>query len=100
MRRIRTILAQRQPFGEEPAVAGREMLVEHPGFEDAVGAEVTEAVSQLAPGRYHCDIDVVRHRDRPDRAFAAPAFAVEVGDSQLAMPPNGLAHRRQVDADR
>ena len=85
VRRFGPVLAERKPLGEEPAVIGREAVIEHTCGADAVGAEMAEAIAQLAPCGDHRDIDIERQRDRPDRALGKPALGVLIADRDLAL---------------
>src|SRR6185369_650334 len=64
---------------------------------DAVGAEVAEILPELAPGDDDAYTVEEAERERPDDTLRGRAAPVAIGDLQLALGANGLAHKREVD---
>src|SRR6267378_4548941 len=74
---VGSVFSQRQPFGGEPAAIGREPLVQYVRGENAVDAEMTKVVAQLAPRPDEGHVDVIGHRNRPNPPLRVPAFFVD-----------------------
>src|SRR5215469_11686074 len=81
------------------ALAG-ESLARHPAVGDAVGAEMAEALAQLAPARQHHDLDVVEHGERLDRPLRTPRLGILIGDPELRLLADGAADEPEVDPFR
>src|SRR5204863_5812700 len=75
---------KRQPLGHQLAAVGLEPLVEQLRAENAVDAKIAKISSQFAPRTEKGHVEIIRHRDRPDRSLRASAFFVDIGDRELA----------------
>ncbi len=64
------------PFRPEKLALCGEPLAYGLAIDNSVGAEVPEVGSELAPSRQHDDLDVVKKRERQNRALRARAFSV------------------------
>jgi len=91
------VLWKRQPLGHQLAAVGLEFLVEQLRAENAVDAKIAKVVPQFAPRTEKGYVDVIGHRDRPDRSLRAAAFFVDIGDRKLARLADRVAQLRQVD---
>src|SRR5438105_3266783 len=91
------VLWKRQPLGHQLAAVGLETLVEQLRAENAVDAKIAKVSPQLAPRTEKGCVDIIRHRDRPDRSLRAAAFFVDIGDGELARLADRAAQLRQVD---
>src|SRR6266851_7104207 len=92
-----SVFSQRQPFGGEPAAIGREPLIQYVRGENAVDAEMAKVVAQLAPRADEGHVDVIGHRNRPNRPSRMTIFFVDIGNGKLAGLADGAAQLRQVD---
>ena len=72
--------------------------MQHRERNDAIGTEMAIVPPQLAPGADQRRLHVIRHCDRPDGALGAFTLLVNVGDLQLALVADRLAHFRKVHA--
>jgi hypothetical protein len=93
-RGVGSVFSQRQPFGGEPAAIGREPLVQYVRGENAVDAEMTKVVAQLAPRADERHVDIVGHRNRPNPPLRVPTFFVDIGNGELAGFAYGAAQLR------
>src|SRR5439155_6012188 len=84
MRRVWRFLAEGEPFRGQPPVLRREILVEDARTHDAIGAEVPKIVSEFAPGSDQRHINLIGHRNRPDRSLGSTTLLVAIGDRHLA----------------
>src|SRR5689334_8104943 len=91
------VLWKRQPPGHQLAAVGLEPLVEQLRAENAIDPEIAKVSSQFAPRTKQGDVDIIRHRDRPDRSLRAAAFFVDIGDGKLARLADRVAQLRLVD---
>src|SRR5207248_1947020 len=91
------VLWKRQPLGHQLAAFGVKSLVEQLRGENAVDPKIAKVSSQLAPRTEKRYIDIIRHRDRPDRSLRAAAFFVDIGDGELARLADRIAQLREVD---
>jgi hypothetical protein len=91
------VLWKRQPLGHQLAAVGLEPLVEQLRAENAVDPKIAKVSSQLALRAEKGYVDIIRHRDRPDRSLRAAAFFVDIGDGELARLADRVAQLRLVD---
>src|SRR5215469_15420185 len=88
---------QPPPFPEQrPAALGVAAFL-HPRGRDAVGAEVAEVLAQLAPGHQHPDVLEEAESEGPDGPLALPTGLIRIGEMELALEPDRLAQRAQID---
>src|SRR5690242_17872762 len=88
---------KRRPLGHQLAAVGLEPFVEQLRAEDAVDPKIAKVCSQFAPRAEKGYVDIIRHRDRPDRSLRAAAFLVDIGDGELARLADRVAQLRLVD---
>src|ERR1700682_3836606 len=84
MRRVRRFLAESEPIRGQTPVLWREILVEDARTDDAIGAEVPEIVPEFAPGSDQSHVNIIGHRNRPDRSPGPTTLLVGIGDRHLA----------------
>lgn len=75
---------KRSPLRQQLAAVALEFFVEQPRAENTVDPKIAKVSSQLAPRAEKGYVDIIRHRDRPDRSLRATAFFVDIGDGRLS----------------
>src|SRR5258708_35868924 len=84
------------PFLEHDLAAARIAPLARVQRHDAVGAEVTEILAQLAPRHHHPHLLEEAEGERPDRASAVGSVVVAIGEPELALGADGLADLGQL----
>ncbi len=79
------------------AAAFRIALIQRLGKGHAVGAEIAEALAQLAPGRKDAAFVPVAQQHGPDHALTLLAIAVAVPQRHLPAFQNSLPQHGRID---
>src|SRR5947208_5014661 len=93
-RGVGSVFSQLQPFGGEPAAIGREPLVQYVRGENPIDAEMAKVVAQLAPRADERHIDIIGHRNRPNRPSRVTTLFVDIRNGKLASLADGAAQLR------
>ena len=86
------------PFLQQHLAPARIARLDRRQLEDPVGAEMAEALAQLAPRHHHADLVEEAEREGPDHAPGLRPLRPAIGDGQLVLGPDRPAHRGEVDA--